>query len=76
MQWLSRGSVRVSDGLLDCLLLAFAAWTVIYHLSLVAGVGTLGAGLAAAAALVPAAWLAFGAWEESGPRRDGGERGI
>lgn len=48
---------RACDGLLDFVVLGFAAWTVVYHVCLVAGVGSLGALVAWAAALVPCAWL-------------------
>jgi hypothetical protein len=54
---LPRRIARVCDGLLDFLLLAFAAWTVIYHVCLVLHVDAVWAAAAAAAALVPCAWL-------------------
>jgi hypothetical protein len=50
---------RVSDGSLDFVVLAFAAWTVVYHACLVAGVGTAGASIAWAIALLACAWFAF-----------------
>ena len=51
---------RGSDGFLDFTLLVFGAWTVVYHVCLVVGIGVLGAGIAWVVALIPAAWLAFG----------------
>lgn len=48
---------RGCDGLLDFVVLGFAAWTVVYHVCLVAGIVPLGALLAWAVALVPCAWL-------------------
>jgi Family of unknown function (DUF6077) len=47
---------RVSDGVLDFVVLAFAAWTVVYHVCLLAGIGTLPAGIAGALILVPCGW--------------------
>ena len=60
MERLAPGIARVCDDLLDFLVLAFAAWTAIYHVCVVLDIGALWAALAEAAALVPCAWLAFG----------------
>jgi hypothetical protein len=57
-RWAGRAA-RLSDGVLDLVVLAFAAWTAVYHACLILGLGTLWAGLAWAAALVPCGWLAF-----------------
>jgi hypothetical protein len=43
---------ELSDGLLDFLVLAFAAWTAVYHVCLVLGLGTLPAAVAQGVALV------------------------
>ena len=59
LERLRAGIARASDGFLDFGVLAFGAWTVIYHVCLVAGFGTAAAAVAWAAALVPSAWLAF-----------------
>src|SRR4051794_30038430 len=50
---------RASDGALDFCVLFFAAWTLVYHVCLVAHIGPLVATVAGAAALVPSAGLAF-----------------
>ncbi|HEU4448615.1 MAG TPA: hypothetical protein VFR63_01375, partial [Gaiellaceae bacterium] len=50
---------RLTDRLLDFVVLAFAAWTVVYHLFLVLDLGAVAAAAAGAAAAVPSAWLAF-----------------
>ena len=52
-------AARASDASLDFLVLAFAAWTAIYHVCLVLDFGTLPAAVAGAVALVPAGWFAF-----------------
>jgi uncharacterized protein DUF6077 len=49
---------RAADRTLDFLVLAFAAWTAIYHVCLVLRLGVLWAGIAMAAALLPCAWAA------------------
>ncbi|MGH3113358.1 MAG: hypothetical protein ACRDOP_07820, partial [Gaiellaceae bacterium] len=56
---LSRGIARASDALLDFLVLAFAAWTVIYHVCLVLHVDAVWAAVVQALALIPCGWLAF-----------------
>jgi hypothetical protein len=58
--------MRLSDSLLDFLVLAFGAWTVVYHACLVLGVGVVGASIATAVAAVPCAWLAFRRSNEPG----------
>ena len=50
---------RRCDELLDFLLLAFAAWTVVYHVCLVLHVSVAVASAVHIAALAPCAWLAF-----------------
>jgi Family of unknown function (DUF6077) len=55
---------RACDSFLDFIVLAFAAWTVVYHVFLVAGVGAVAAVATFAVALVPCGWLAFRATEE------------
>jgi hypothetical protein len=55
---------RGCDAFLDFAVLAFAAWTVIYHVFVVAGIGAAAAVGTFAVALVPSAWLAFWAQEE------------
>jgi hypothetical protein len=50
---------RLADGLLDLCVVAFAAWTVIYHLCAVLGVGATWATAAWVLVLGPAAWLAL-----------------
>ena len=50
---------RGTDGLLDFTVLAFGAWTVVYHFCLVVGIGVLGAGIAWVGALIPSALLVF-----------------
>ncbi len=69
---LSRGVERASDGLLDFLVVAFAAWTVVYHVSLLLGVGALWAAAVWVVALAPSAWLAVrkDASPAEGPRPD------
>lgn len=67
---------RASDGALDFCVLFFAAWTLVYHVCLVAHIGTLAATVAGAVALVPSAWLAFrwqGRPHEPLPDTDGAE---
>jgi hypothetical protein len=49
---------RASDGALDFCVLFFAAWTLVYHICLIAHIGTVVATVAGAVALVPSAWLA------------------
>jgi Family of unknown function (DUF6077) len=56
---LSTAAARLSDRILDFVVLAVAAWTVVYHACLVLGVAAVGAMIAWAASLVPCAWLAF-----------------
>jgi len=64
---LPRGIARASDGLLDFLVLAFAAWTVIYHVCLALDIGAAWAAGGGLAALVPCVWLVLH-W--SGPRME------
>jgi hypothetical protein len=68
---LSRRVAHASDDLLDFLVLAFAAWTAIYHVCLVLDIGTLPAAVAGAVALVPAGWFAF---HRAGPEPEAPER--
>ena len=49
---------RASDGVLDFLALAFAAWTIVYHVCLVLRVGAVPAGVVATILLVPCGLLA------------------
>jgi Family of unknown function (DUF6077) len=56
---LSRRIARTCDDVLDFLVLAFAAWTVVYHVCLVLRIGTVWAAVAGAALLVPSGWVAF-----------------
>lgn len=51
-------AVRAVDGVLDFLLIAFAAWTAIYHACLVLRIPASWAGLATVLAVVPAGVLA------------------
>lgn len=71
LEGLSRRIARVCDDLLDFLVLAFAAWTVIYHVCLLLDLGTAWATLAQAVALVPCGWLAVrrSEAEPGAPRR-------
>ena len=62
---ISGRAARVSDAVLDFLVLGFGAWTAVYHACLVLGVGVLGAAIALAIVLVPCAWLAFRRREET-----------
>jgi hypothetical protein len=62
---LAHGIALASDALLDFVVLAFAAWTVIYHVCLLLGVDTVWAAAAQAVALLACAWV--------GLRRTGGE---
>jgi Family of unknown function (DUF6077) len=59
LERLAARAVRLSDSSLDFVVLAFGAWTVVYHASLVLDIGSVGAAIAALAAAVPCAWLAF-----------------
>jgi hypothetical protein len=52
-------AARLTDRVLDFLVLGFGAWTAVYHACLVLGVGVLGAAIALVIFLVPCAWLAF-----------------
>ncbi|HXV58805.1 MAG TPA: DUF6077 domain-containing protein [Gaiellaceae bacterium] len=61
-----RPAERLCDGLLDFALLAFATWTVLYHVCLVLRLGAAWAGAAWLAALAPCAWLAFRPDPETG----------
>ena len=63
---------RACDGLLDFLVLAFAAWTVVYHLCLVLRIGAVWAAIVGAAALVPCALLAA----RSEPRSEAAESQV
>lgn len=65
---LGRRAVRVCDGLLDVLVLAFAAWTVVYHACLVLDLGAAIALAAWAAVVVPGTWL----WLRTGCTQGGG----
>jgi hypothetical protein len=55
-----RTLARAADRCLDFVVLAFAAWTAVYHVCLVARLGTVPAAVAGGLALLPAAALAFG----------------
>jgi Family of unknown function (DUF6077) len=55
---LPAGFARACDGVLDFLVLAFAAWTVVYHICLVLRIDAVWAGVAGAAALIPCGLLA------------------
>jgi Family of unknown function (DUF6077) len=57
LERLRRGVPRFCDGLLDFVVLAFAAWTIVYHLCLVLRIGAAWAAAAWAITLVPCAWL-------------------
>jgi hypothetical protein len=59
LERLAARAMRLSDSFLDFLVLAFGAWTLVYHASLVLGIGTAGAAIATVAAAVPCAWLAY-----------------
>jgi hypothetical protein len=59
LERLSAGAVRLSDSFLDFLVLAFGAWTVVYHACLVLDVGVTGAAIAIVILAVPCASLAF-----------------
>jgi hypothetical protein len=59
LERLAARAMRLSDSFLDFLVLAFGAWTVVYHACLVLGVGAAGAVIATVAAAVPCAWLAL-----------------
>jgi Family of unknown function (DUF6077) len=50
---------RGCDSFLDFVVVAFAAWTAIYHLFLVTGIGAVAAAVVFVVALVPAPWVAF-----------------
>jgi hypothetical protein len=70
---LPRGIARASDGLLEFLVLAFAAWTVIYHVCLVLHVDAVWAAVVQAVALVPCGWVAFRrqrTWPDAPPDED------
>lgn len=56
---LSIRAARLSDRLLDLAVLAFGAWTVVYHACLVLGLGILAAGVGAVAGLLASGLLAF-----------------
>jgi hypothetical protein len=55
---LPAGIARACDGVLDFVVLAFAAWTVVYHVCLVLRIDAVWAGIAGAALLVPCGLLA------------------
>lgn len=55
---------RASDSLLDFVVLGLAAWTAIYHVFVVAGIGVVAATAAFLVALVPCVWLAFSVRDE------------
>lgn len=54
---LGRGAVRACDVLLDVFVLAFAAWTVVYHACLVLDLGAAIAIAAWASVVIPGVWL-------------------
>jgi hypothetical protein len=54
-----RAAARASDRLLELLVVAFAGWTAIYHVCLVARIASGWAALAGLAALALAAWFAL-----------------
>ena len=51
------GIARGSDGLLDFVVLAFAAWTIVYHVCLLLRLGTAWAAVAGGLALVACGWF-------------------
>jgi hypothetical protein len=53
-----RAAARASDRLLEVLVVAFAGWTAIYHVCLVARIGSSWAAVAGLAALALAGWFA------------------
>lgn len=55
----SRAFATACDGALDFVVLAFAAWTLVYGTCLLAGISTAWATLAEALLLPPCAWLAL-----------------
>jgi hypothetical protein len=73
---MSRPSSRIAracDDLLDFVVLAFAAWTAVYHGCLVLDLGAIWAAAAGACALPACAWLAVRrSASEVGAARDGG----
>jgi hypothetical protein len=58
LEGLPAGVTRACDGFLDFVVLAFATWTVVYHVCLVLEVDAVWAGIAWAIALVPCGLLA------------------
>ena len=56
---LATGAARLSDGLLDFLVLGIAAWTAIYHVCLVLEIRAVTALIAWGVSLVLCAWLGF-----------------
>jgi hypothetical protein len=57
LERLPAGMARGVDGLLDFLVLAFAAWTVVYHVCLLLRLGTAWAAAAGAVGLVTSGWI-------------------
>src|SRR4051794_12480414 len=69
---------RVSDGVLDFVVLAFAGWTLVYHACLLVGLGTVPAGIAGAVLLVPCGWavVRFGDRPGAAASTDRGEGSL
>ena len=65
---------RVCDSVLDFLVLAFGAWTVIYHVCLVLRIGSLWAAIAEAVALVACGLFVVRSRAEPTPGADVGDR--
>jgi hypothetical protein len=57
LERLPAGIARGSDGLLDFVVLAFAAWTIVYHVCLLLRLGTVWAAVAEGLALVACGWF-------------------
>jgi hypothetical protein len=66
LEGLPGGIARACDGFLDFVVLAFAAWTVVYHVCLVLEVDAVWAAIVWAIALVPCALVAAGSEPEPG----------
>jgi hypothetical protein len=67
----ARAAARASDRLLDLLVVAFAGWTAIYHVCLVARIGTGWATGAGVLALAGAAWFVLRGDDDDVERDDG-----
>ncbi|HSE80806.1 MAG TPA: DUF6077 domain-containing protein [Gaiellaceae bacterium] len=64
------GIARGCDGLLDFVVLALAAWTVVYHACVVLGIDAVWALIAWAAGLVASAWIAFRRDDDARPTHE------